>query len=86
MEIEGEVKEMRREELADLRDKQITCKICGDNFTFAIGEQEFYQDRWLAEPRRCSKCRPSRRNIPVREGGQDGELPSTLLQVQCKQT
>lgn len=53
---------MRREEIVGLKDKQITCKICGDSFTFSIGEQQFYQDRQLAEPRRCPECRRKRQD------------------------
>ena len=47
--------------MTDLKDKQLTCKICGDSFVFAIGEQMFYKDRGLAEPRRCPDCRRSHR-------------------------
>lgn len=46
--------------MIDLKDKQLTCKICGDSFVFTTGEQEFYRDRGLAEPRRCPRCRPNR--------------------------
>lgn len=48
---------MGREEIGDFKDKKITCKICGSSFTFSIGEQKFYRDRQLMEPRRCPQCR-----------------------------
>ena len=52
---------MRGEAMADLEDKKLTCKICGHSFTFGVGEQIFYRDRGLAEPRRCSACRRVKR-------------------------
>ena len=41
-------------------DRTLTCKICGERFVFTTGEQEFYRDRVLAEPRRCPACRRSK--------------------------
>jgi CxxC-x17-CxxC domain-containing protein len=43
-------------------DKVLTCRECGREFVFTIGEQEFYQSRGLMhEPRRCPDCRNQRR-------------------------
>ena len=53
--------EMRREMMANLKDKKLQCKICGDSFAFTTGEQIFYRDRGLAEPRRCPDCRRNHR-------------------------
>jgi hypothetical protein len=47
--------------MVELKDKQLRCKICGHRFTFTIGEQRFYRDRGLAEPRRCPTCRRVKR-------------------------
>ena len=45
-----------------LTDKTLTCRECGQEFTFTAGEQEFYQSRGLQnEPRRCPECRAARR-------------------------
>ncbi len=52
---------MRGKAMADLKDKQLSCKICGHSFTFAVGEQIFYRDRGLAEPRQCPACRRVKR-------------------------
>lgn len=52
-------------------DKVIQCKICGQTFIFTAGEQLFYSDRNLAEPKRCPSCR-SQRHIPNSEGGSSG--------------
>lgn len=62
---------MRKEEIGDLKDKEITCKICGSSFTFSIGEQTFYHDRGLADPKRCPECRQQKRNLAP-EGVRDG--------------
>ena len=43
------------------KDKVIVCKICSQTFVFTAGEQEFYCDRNLAEPKRCPHCRARRR-------------------------
>jgi CxxC-x17-CxxC domain-containing protein len=45
-----------------LEDKTLVCRDCGQEFTFTVGEQEFYSSRGLQnEPGRCSECRVSRR-------------------------
>ena len=39
-------------------DRTLTCRDCGQQFTFTAGEQEFYQSRGLMnEPGRCPECR-----------------------------
>ncbi len=54
-----------------MEDKTLTCRDCGMNFTFTIGEQEFFQERGLTnEPRRCPSCRRSRKT--ERDGGYSG--------------
>ena len=51
-----------------LQDKTLTCRECGQEFIFTIGEQEFYLSRSLMnEPRRCPECRVARRR--ERRGG-----------------
>ncbi len=45
-----------------LDDKTLTCRDCGQNFTFTTGEQEFFQSRGLTnEPSRCPECRQARK-------------------------
>ncbi len=49
-------------------DKTLTCRDCGQPFTFTEGEQEFFaQKGFTNEPGRCPECRSSRRND--RRGG-----------------
>ena len=48
-------------------DKQIRCGNCGQTFTLTSGEQDFYQQRGMSEPKRCEACRGLRK--PNRDGG-----------------
>ena len=44
-------------------DKTLKCKICGNDFTWTSGEQEFYAERGFQnEPQRCKECRDARKN------------------------
>ncbi len=39
-------------------DKTITCRDCGEDFVFTVGEQEFYAEKGFTnEPTRCPACR-----------------------------
>jgi len=45
------------------QDKNLVCKDCGQEFVWTAGEQYFYLEKGLAnEPRRCPKCRASKRH------------------------
>lgn len=59
-------------------DKLLTCRDCGREFVFSVGEQQFYQARGLQhEPRRCAECRSTRRQS-------DGNArPRTMHDVIC---
>ncbi|UCG55047.1 MAG: zinc-ribbon domain containing protein [Dehalococcoidia bacterium] len=51
-----------------LADKTLVCRDCGQEFTFTVGEQEFYLSHGLQnEPSRCPECRAARRRD--RQGG-----------------
>ena len=46
-----------------LSDKTLTCFDCGANFTFTVGEQEFFAAKgYTNEPKRCPACREARRS------------------------
>ena len=48
-------------------DKTLTCRDCGNSFTFTEGEQEFFaQKGFTNEPSRCVECRTARK---ARTGG-----------------
>ncbi len=41
-----------------MQDKTLTCRDCGAQFTFTVGEQEFYAEKGFTnEPSRCPNCR-----------------------------
>lgn len=44
-----------------MSDKRIACRECGAEFTFTVGEQEWFQERNLVEPKYCSDCRKKRK-------------------------
>ncbi|WP_312650825.1 zinc-ribbon domain-containing protein [Proteiniclasticum sp.] len=46
-----------------MEDKKIICRDCGNEFTFTVGEQEFYKEKGFEnEPVRCPDCRRARKN------------------------
>jgi len=45
------------------QDKTITCRDCGQQFTFTASEQEFFAEKGFTnEPKRCSTCRRAKRD------------------------
>jgi len=48
-------------------DLTLTCRDCGQGFTFTSGEQDFYASRGFSEPSRCPDCRAARK--AERDGG-----------------
>src|SRR4051812_50067396 len=42
-------------------DTTLTCRDCGQAFTFTSGEQDFYASRGFSEPTRCPDCRAARK-------------------------
>ena len=44
-----------------MEDKTLTCADCSQPFTFSAGEQQFYQERGMSEPKRCKDCRQARK-------------------------
>ena len=55
------------------QDRTLTCRDCGQQFTFTAGEQEFYQSRGLTnDPGRCPECRQARRQTGGGGGGGGG--------------
>ena len=54
-------------------DRTLTCSDCNAQFTFTVGEQEFYQSRGFTnEPRRCPECRAARKSARGEGGGGGG--------------
>ena len=57
-------------------DTTLTCRDCGQGFTFTAGEQDFYASRGFSEPSRCPDCRAQRRADRER-GGYGGGYTSS---------
>jgi CxxC-x17-CxxC domain-containing protein len=49
------------EENTHVSDRTLTCRDCGQTFTFTAGEQSFYAERGYTEPQRCPACRQARK-------------------------
>lgn len=52
-----------------MSDKTLTCRDCGEAFTFTEGEQAFYLERGFSEPQRCPACRAARKAQRTTGGG-----------------
>ncbi len=67
------------------QDRTLTCRDCGQNFTFTSGEQEFYASRGLTnDPGRCPDCRAIRRGQGGGGGGGGGGRSSRqMFDVTC---
>jgi CxxC-x17-CxxC domain-containing protein len=59
-----------------MTDKSITCRECGQPFTFTAGEQAFYQERGYTEPQRCASCRAARKAQQAAQGFDRGGASS----------
>ena len=43
-------------------DKTLICNVCGKEFIFSAGEQEFYAEKgFQIEPKKCKECRDARK-------------------------
>ena len=51
-----------------MSDRTLTCRDCGQAFTFTAGEQAFYAERGYSEPQRCPACRAARKAQRSSEG------------------
>jgi len=61
-----------RKVFGEVSDRTITCRDCGQEFTFTAGEQAFYQERGYSEPQRCSSCRAERKAQRTASGYDSG--------------
>ncbi len=47
--------------MTQFQDRTLTCKDCGQDFTFTAGEQHFFSTRdFQNEPKRCKACKAKR--------------------------
>ena len=64
----SQVTDFIRSQRNQMQDKTLTCRDCGREFVFTVGEQEFFaQKGFTNEPSRCPECRAA--NKASRGGG-----------------
>ncbi len=69
-----------------LSDKTLTCVECGYEFTFTVGEQEFFASKgYTNEPRRCTQCRGARKSQQSGSGGFGGGGSREMHPAVCAQ-
>lgn len=74
-------------------DQTLTCRDCGQPFTFTAGEQEYYASRGLTNtPGRCPECRAARKTgggysggggSYGRGGGYSDRAPREMHEARC---
>ena len=54
-----------------MEDRTLICQECGREFFWSAGEQEFYQEKGLSEPKLCPICRGKKkaREFEAERGG-----------------
>jgi len=67
--VECRGKTTAKKETGGMSDRQLTCRDCGQSFTFTAGEQDFYQQRGYTDPQRCPSCRAARKAQRGDSGG-----------------
>ncbi len=50
-------------EFEKFEDIRLKCRECGDYFIFTGGEQKYYKQHGLSEPKRCEDCRIKRQRM-----------------------
>ncbi len=67
-----------------MTDQILTCKDCGQQFTWTVSEQEFYASKGFSAPVRCPECR--RKLKEQKQGGTSGRFdrgPRQMHQITC---
>ncbi|MBX5449634.1 zinc-ribbon domain containing protein [Thermogemmatispora sp.] len=66
------------------QDQILICRDCGQEFTFTVGEQEFFASRGLTNtPSRCPSCRAARKASGGRRGRGYGREERQMYTVTC---
>lgn len=67
---------MTARNLGGMSDRTLTCRDCGQAFSFTAGEQAFYAERGYSEPQRCPACRAARKAQRAADGYGDSSYGS----------
>ncbi len=67
------------------KDKTLECSDCGNEFTFSVEDQEFFQSKgYTNEPKRCPECRQARKAQQYGNGGYGGyRSPRQMFPAVC---
>lgn len=65
----------------DYNDIQITCKDCGNEFTWSARDQQFFAEKGFSAPIRCKDCRMKKRGD---QGGRQSG-PRQMYDIVCKE-
>ena len=67
-----------------LSDKSLTCVECASEFSFTVGEQEFFASRgYTNEPKRCTQCRGARKSQQGGYGNSYGSSDREMHPAVC---
>jgi CxxC-x17-CxxC domain-containing protein len=77
--------------LISYADKTLTCRDCGQPFTFTVSEQQFFADKGFTnDPSRCPECRSARRarggDRPMSAGLSGRREMTEVVCSSCSQT
>lgn len=67
-------------------DKTLTCRDCGQRFTFTVSEQQFFAEKGFQnEPSRCPECRAEHKASGGggSRGGYGGQRERQMTDVTC---
>ncbi len=66
------------------QDKSLQCSDCGQEFTFSVEDQEFFQSKgYTNEPKRCPGCRQARKSERYGNGGNSYRSPRQMFPAVC---
>ncbi|MBI2590001.1 zinc-ribbon domain containing protein [Candidatus Berkelbacteria bacterium] len=66
----------------EYQDQTLTCRDCGNTFTWTAGEQDFYATKGLSAPTRCKECRAKKRAERDSQRGGGGQMYDIVC-AQC---
>lgn len=59
--LEDGMEQSFRDADLEMSDTKITCVDCDTQFLYSLGEQQFFREKGLSNPKRCPDCRAERK-------------------------